>query len=97
MIVPIAILTNHKCYFIFHKVFTLVKLETLSLWTSHANTHVQVRSNHGDCMITVQVKVDLKALASECIPELNLEEELQKQLLPSPPPSPAREKSVKLN
>ena len=52
---------------------------------------------HGNCMITVQVKVDLKTLASECIPELNLEEELQKQLLPSPPPSPAREKSVKLN
>lgn len=51
---------------------------------------------HGNCT-TVQVKVDLKALASECIPELNLEEELQKQLLPSPPPSPAREKSVKLN
>jgi len=39
-----------------------------------------------------QVKVDLKALASECVPDLNLEEELQKQLLPSPPPSPTREK-----
>ena len=48
-------------------------------------------------MVLIQVKVDLKTLASECIPDLNLEEELQKQLLPSPPPSPAREKSVKLN
>ena len=48
----------------------------------------------GIAIMTVQVKVDLKTLASECIPDLNLEEELQKQLLPSPPPSPIREKFV---
>ena len=45
-------------------------------------------------IITIQVKVDLKALAMECVPDLNLDEELQKQLLPSPPPSPVREKFV---
>ena len=97
MIVPSDIYKPQVLHYFSERVFYSCKLETLSLLTSHANIHVQVHSNHGNCMITVQVKVDLKALASECIPDLNLEEELQKQLLPSPPPSPAREKSVKLN
>ena len=39
----------------------------------------------------LQTIVDLPKLASDTMPSLNLEEELKKRLLPSPPPSP-REK-----
>eukprot|EP00731_Ephydatia_muelleri_P026955 Em0018g1055a len=41
------------------------------------------------------VQVDLLLLASGCCPNLNLAEELKKQLLPSPPPSPKNERKRK--
>ena len=44
----------------------------------------------------VQATVNLPKLASESIPGLNLEEELKKRLLPSPPPSPREKRSPSL-
>ena len=61
-----------------------------SCYTHPVSPRINVSSTF--CVaVYLQSTVDIQKLASDTIPGLNLEEELKKHLLPSPPPSP-REK-----
>lgn len=54
----------------------------------HKQCFIRCGTGKTDCCLW-QVSVNLQALASEYCPTMNIEEEMKKQILPSPPHSPA--------